>query len=653
MKRIAPLFLLLLAAPLPAAQQNNAWRPVHTIMEPVCQATDWNQTDALNAYVGASEFKYKGQTYKGIPGSPCGCDPLAWGQIVTYHALNHGAPSATWEPPAITEDSSYVQYNGARVERTPLTGPFDWAAVRDKHVLEEDIPVARLMWNLGILGHTEYRADGGAAGSVRKEFIKYFGFAEGYCYTTPKPDGVVAEYWEDMRHRILRVSLQVGAPLGTGIYIDGLGHMAVTDGWGVDENGKEWFHVDRGWGNAKGLWWDLPTVNQEMERQLYPNVFPTALGSVIVGRVADAKHAPIANAKVSLTAEDGTVWTTRTDANGCYVFKNLPLVPVWQDEAETLPYNPANLPVDAYTIAVEGAGYLAAQPQTVKIGSYIDDDLVGTLQDAWESTQKGGGKDDGKGGGVIYPLSYGGAVADFVLEPTPKTVISTPNGLNDLSQYAGQTVYVATGTYTLTAPLTLPANTTLIGGYNLTTGVVDPLATPTRLEISLQELGPAITLAEGASLEGFVFDDSNGTSSPVIVAKSKGEGEVTAFLRDCIFAAKEPWGSYAQLTSGGVQIETSVFFAIDKASLNWCKATHCTFVGALPPDTTDGGGNLVIATNGTKRPTEPNYCEADHECPAYGLDGRPLGKHLGALAPDSFEFTPAAAKALGYRLRLK
>ena len=93
MKRIASLFLLLLAAPLPAAQQNNAWRPVHTIMEPVCQATDWNQTDALNAYVGAREFEYKGQTYKGIPGSPCGCDPLAWGQIVTYHALNHTAQS--------------------------------------------------------------------------------------------------------------------------------------------------------------------------------------------------------------------------------------------------------------------------------------------------------------------------------------------------------------------------------------------------------------------------------------------------------------------------------------------------------------------------------------------------------------------------------
>ena len=649
MKRIASLFLLLLAAPLPAAQQNNAWRPVHTIMEPVCQATDWNQTDALNAYVGAKEFKYKGQTYKGIPGSPCGCDPLAWGQIVTYHALNHGAPSATWEPPAITDP--YVQKNGARVDRTPLTGPFDWAAVRDKRTLEEDIPVARLMWNLGILGHTEYAADGGAAGSVRKEFIKYFGFAEGYCYTKPKPGGVVADYWEDMLHRILRVSLQVGAPLGTGIYIDTLGHMAVTDGWGVDENGTEWFHVDRGWGNAQGLWWDLPTVNQEMEREIYPNVFPTSLGSVIVGRVSDAKHAPIANAKVSLTAEDGTVWTTRTDANGCYVFKNLPLVPVWQDEAEALPYDPAELPVDVYIIAVEGAGYLAAQPQTVEIGSYIDDDLVGPLQNAWESTQKGGGKDDGKGGGVVYPLSYGGAVADFVLEPTPKTVISTPNGLNDLSQYAGQTVYVATGTYTLTQPLTIPANTTLIGGYNPATGVVDPLATPTRLEMAISTLGSqGIVLGKGAELNGFALVGNK--SVPVIVQAPDSAGKPT--VRNCVFVSQPTWG-YSEIATiaQGVTLTTCFFFDITGARLDNCTITHCTFAGKTPTlnGSMDNGGNQTEVA--TRRPSEPSTCEAGHECPEYGLDGRPLGGHLGALAPDSFDFSPEAVKALGYRLRLK
>ncbi len=648
MKRIASLFLLLLAAPLPAAQQNNAWRPVHTIMEPVCQATDWNQTDALNAYVGAREFEYKGQTYKGIPGSPCGCDPLAWGQIVTYHALNHGAPSATWEPPAITDP--YVQNKGERVERTPLTGPFDWAAVRDKRALEEDIPVARLMWNLGILGHTEYSADGGAAGSVRKEFIKYFGFAEGYCYTTPKPGGVVADYWEDMLHRILRVSLQVGAPLGTGIYIDGLGHMAVTDGWGVDENGKEWFHVDRGWGNAKGLWWDLPTVNQEMEREIYPNVFPTSLGSVIVGRVSDAKHAPIANAKVSLTAEDGTVWTTRTDANGCYVFKNLPLVPVWQDEAKTLPYDPAELPVDVYTIAVEGAGYLAAQPQTVEIGSYIDDDLVVPLQNAWESTQKGGGKDDGKGGGVVYPLSYGGAVADFVLKPTPKTVISTPNGLNALSQYAGQTVYVATGTYALTAPLDVPADTTLIGGYNPETGVVDPLATPTRLRLDISAMGSGgIVLGEGAELNGFALE---GNKNVPVLIQAADSAAGTATVRNCIFVSQPTWGaSGAAYVAQGLTLTTCVFFAIEGALLNDCAVSHCTFAGNLPAGCSDDGGNQTQVAS--RRPTAPSVCEAGHECPAYGLDGRPLGGHLGALAPDSFEFSPEAVKALGYRLRLR
>ena len=615
--------------------------PERIIVSPLCDATkSWNQDGKMDDYIG---------------GWLCGCDPLAWGQVAVYHALNHGVPSASFVPPQV---ENTVIVGGKEEARQSLwLEPYDWAAVRDRTEAkrengETENPVARLMYDFGIIGGGTY-ASGATMATVDQEGFKaYFGFEDGYCYTRPSPDWNMhmpeGFDWDDMLHRILRVSLQVGAPLCTGIYTttEKVGHKIVADGWGVDADGTEFIHVNYGFGGGSNGWWNWERVSDEPTsdrglKNVYANVFPTALGSVVVGRVSDAGRAPIVGAAVTLTAKDGTVWTARTDAEGCYVFKNLPLV-----DTKTL-YPPTDLPTDTYTVAVSAAGYVS-QSATVTVEGYIDDALRIQKHNEWED-------EVGKGdeAPIIYPIAYGGSVADFVLEPTPKTIVDSPTELAAVSQYVGQTVYVATGTYALTAPLDVPAGTTLVGGYNPTTGVVDPLATPTRLEISLQELGPAITLAEGASLEGFVFDDSNGTSSPVIVAKSKGEGEVTAFLRDCIFAAKEPWGSFAQLTSGGVQIETSVFFAIDKASLNWCKATHCTFVGALPTDTTDGGGNLVIATNGTKRPTEPNYCAADHECPAYGLDGRPLGGHLGALAPDSFEFTPETLKALGYRLRLK
>lgn len=617
--------------------------PERVIVSPLCAATEsWNQDGKMDDYIGE--------------GWLCGCDPLAWGQIAVYHALNHGIPSASFVPPQV---ENTVIVNGKEEARQSLRlEPYDWVAVRDRTEAtrengETENPVARLMYDFGIIGGATYASGATMATVSPKGFKDYFDFEDGYCYTRPSPYWNLPEGfdWDDMLHRILRVSLQVGAPLCTGIYTpsskeeDG-NHKIVADGWGVDADGTEFIHVNYGWGGGSNGWWDWERVsdapsNDRGLKNVYANVFPTALGSVVVGRVSDAGRAPIVGAAVTLTAEDGTVWTARTDAEGCYVFKNLPLV-----DTKTL-YPPTALPTDTYTVAVSAAGYVS-QSATVTVEGYIDDALRDQKHEEWEN-------EVGKGdeAPIVYPIAYGGSVADFVLEPTPKTIVDSPAELAAVSQYAGQTVYVATGTYALTEPLDVPAGTTLVGGYNPETGVVDPLATPTRLEISLQELGPAITLAEGASLEGFVFDDSNGTSSPVIVAKSKGEGEVTAFLRDCIFAAKKPWGSFAQLTSGGVQIETSVFFAIDKASLNWCKATHCTFVGALPTDTTDGGGNLVIATNGTKRPTEPNYCAADHECPAYGLDGRPLGGNLGALAPDSFDFTPETLKALGYRLRLK
>ena len=420
--------------------------------------------------------------------------------------------------------------------------------------------------------------------------------------------------------------------------------MIVTDGWGVDADGTEFIHVNYGWGGGSNGWWDWERVsdapaNDRGFQTVYANVFPTVLGSVVVGRVSDAGRAPIVGAAVTLTAEDGTVWTARTDAEGCYVFKNLPLV-----DTKTL-HPPTDLPTDTYTVAVSATGYVS-QSATVTVEGYIDDALRIQKHNEWEN-------EVGKGdeAPIVYPIAYGGSVADFVLEPTPKTIVDSPAELAAVSQYAGQTVYVATGTYALTEPLDVPAGTTLIGGYNPATGVVDPLATPTRLEMAISTLGSqGIVLGKGAELNGFALVGNK--SVPVIVQAADGAGKPT--VRNCVFVSQPTWGqSEIATVAQNVSLTTCLFFGITGARLDNCTAMHCTFVGALPTDTTNGGGNLVIATNGTNRPTEPYYCASDHDCPAFGLDGRPLGGHLGALAPDSFDFPPETLKALGYRLRLK
>lgn len=611
--------------------------PERVIVSPLCAATEsWDQDGKMDDYIG--EWL-------------CGCDPLAWGQVAVYHALNHGVPSASFVPPQV---KNTVVVGGKEEPRQSLwREPYDWVAVRDRTEAtrengEKENPVARLMYDFGIIGGGTY-AQGATMATVDQEGFKaYFDFEDGYCYTRPSPYWNLPEGfdWDDMLHRILRVSLQVGAPLCTGIYTTTAngGHMIVADGWGVDADGTEFIHVNYGWGGGSNGWWNWERVSDEPANDrglqtVYANVFPTALGSVVVGRVSDAGRAPIVGAAVTLTAKDGTVWTARTDAEGCYVFKNLPLV-----DTKTL-YPPTALPTDTYTVAVSAAGYVS-QSATVTVEGYIDDALRNQKNDEWE------GKGDGKGdeAPIVYPIAYGGSVADFALEPTPKTIVDSPAELAAVSQYAGQTVYVATGTYALTEPLDVPAGTTLVGGYNPETGVVDPLATPTRLRLDISAMGSeGIVLGKGAELNGFALE---GNKNVQVLIQADKSAAGTATVRNCIFVSQPMWGaSGAANVAQGLTLTTCVFFAIEGALLNDCAVSHCTFAGNLPANCSDDGGNQTQVAS--RRPTAPSVCEAGHECPAYGLDGRPLGGHLGALAPDSFDFSPEAVKALGYRLRLR
>ena len=86
------------------------------------------------------------------------------------------------------EEAGYVLYKGKTVARQTLPGAFDWEAVRDKTQLtladgSQDIPVARLMWNLGVVGHGEYGAYAGTAATGGVEsFRDYFGFGDGLFY---------------------------------------------------------------------------------------------------------------------------------------------------------------------------------------------------------------------------------------------------------------------------------------------------------------------------------------------------------------------------------------------------------------------------------------------------------------------------------------
>ena len=390
-----------------AGEYGNSWRPDYTVIEPVCQATDWNQTGALNTYVAQGK------------GYVCGCDPLAWGQILTYHALNHNFPAPDWEPTPV-KATVWLKSGTSNTpeERTTMSGKYDWEKIRDQ-VEEKDANgevfshAGRLMWDLGVIGKTQYGGDSGSAGTAWPEFARdYFKYENvGYIYSAPViNENELLPYWREMLRTFLRTSLQAGAPLATMIK----GHMIVADGFGVDYQGKEWFHVDYGWGNSEGKWWDMETAVKTIVA-IYPNVYPTKLGSIIAGRVANVFNEPISGATVTLTQKDGTpVQTATTDATGTFCFTNLPL-----NSADAL--KAEDLESTAYLLTCSADGYFG-QTKEVYTHPFIDNDLRGKKHDACENQL---GKDE-LGDNFFFPHSSGNTLQDFTLTeaPTGKTGFS-------------------------------------------------------------------------------------------------------------------------------------------------------------------------------------------------------------------------------------
>ncbi len=609
-------------------EHGNDWRPTFTVMEPVCQATDWNQDMSTSP---------DGQYF-------CGCDPLAWGQVLTYHALSTGFPAPTWEP-TVTEGE--VTLSGNAVVRKTKPGPYDWLAIRDKEkgtgTEEPSSPVKRLMWDIGAISGTAYYP-GGAAGTAAHRIIpEYFPYAGvGNRYGKPIVGGSeVPPYWRGMLRRLLRTSLQARAPLVTSISR----HAIVTDGWGVDADGEEWFHVDYGWGSASGRWWNLDKAYETIEG-VHALVHPNDLGAVISGRVATASAAPVVGARVTLRNRDGrTLRTAVTDAFGGYAFLALPRVDVAALSA------PDAQPTEAYAVLVEAEGYAEGQ-RTVEVQGFVDDGVRQKKQDAWESEH---GKDDP----IFYPHAYGGAVADFVLSPVVEVLYAAPGGTGDGASWATaaplaqatldaakaqgvREVRVAEGDYVFQTTLTLPEGLTMSGGWHIASGLCDPLGAPSVLRWEMGRITPTnfVSLGAGAVLEGFRLTGETAWSNSVVF----GAGP-TSVVRRCLLS-----GTPAKAAER-VRLETSAVLNA-AMGLEAVEVLHCTFAGVLPEDKEgqDLGGNRVrVEGRRELRPSMAVPCAAGHACPAGGLDGRPLCGNEGALAPDLF----GLPTGYGYRLRLR
>ncbi|MBQ9694116.1 MAG: C10 family peptidase, partial [Kiritimatiellae bacterium] len=476
--------------------------------------------------------------------------------------------------------------------------------------------VSRLMRDLGTLANTAYRP-GGTAGTFGKEnLVSYFGYkGAGYKYTMPlyweNDTQKLQDDWGNLMERQVRGSLHAGAPMVVSIFTGSGGHAIICDGYGYAEDGTLLFHFHYGWGSGSGQWKPLSwfshftsTVYNDEELQTSNiNVHPTALGCVLAGRVA---RGGVGVAGMTVTLSTGKSVTT--DAAGGYVFTGL---------AEQT----------TYTVTV-AEGSTVVETRSVTTGRIVDDNARQTAQDEWE---------DEHGKEVFHwvPLEGGNVIADFDL-PAP-TVYVTASGTGKGTSWAdaaplspatlstlvsGTTVCVASGNYTITETLTVPAGITVKGSYDPASNTQSVYASPTTLTLGTGAYGypPGYLFDINATgvIDGFVLENSQDWSNCTVNGGT---------AKNCIFT-----GTYTIIAQSSRLI---CCIARNKSSTQeGSSLIHCSFYGDIPigKDSATGtmAGNLGNVT--ADYPTTSGGCTCG-VCPSTGLDGRALNQTHGALAP--------------------
>lgn len=596
----------------------HAQEPAVVVVEPLCKATEaWNQTGNLNAYVGLGM------------GYPCGCDPLAWGQVVTYHGLVTKYPAAGWKPKPTTGQVALCDSSGALINfeiRTTLPGEYNWADIRDRGA-----GVSRLMRDLGALGHTAYRPGGTSGTFGSKNAVDYFTYQNaGYLFEPPfywkGNDHLLQENWSGLVESQLRASLHAGAPMVMTVTNNAGGHAIVCDGYGYAEDGTLLFHVNYGWGGNGNKWEPLSwfsyfpgTYDSKFQFQTITfNTHPNALGCVLAGRVVRNKTG-VEGVTVLLTKKgDATPQEVTTNAVGAYVITGL---------SETTDY----------TITVKEEGEVV-ETREISTGRFVDSPARQKAQDAWEEAN---GKD-----GHYVPIEGGNVVADFDLPVPVEKRYVTASGTGDGSSWenaagltktfletvpAGTEVYVASGDYTVTEMLTIPAGVTVKGGYNGDTR--DVIGTPTTITLGgTSGYSPSHLFdVNGGVLDGFILHNSQALSNATVQGGA---------VKNCIFTGD------VKMVAENCTLECCIV-RNRSATQEGCSLIHCTFYDAVPAGEDDKGGTVAgcLATDSSDMPDAAlkGTCTCG-ACPEVGLDGRALEKTPGALAP---------AVASGYQLRLR
>jgi len=260
----------------------------------------------------------------------CGCGATAFSQVMKY-----------WREPskALAPKPYLCWQDGNSASFSTFGGSYDWDAMPAKEAdcteAAQREALGRLVYDFGVASHVSWYdvAFSFSSGMLCVDALKdYFEYSSARTYmATIAQMGVAAN--DNYRNAML-ASLDAGMPVVIGLRtVANEGHMVVVDGYGFDDAGNLFCHLNFGWNGNANLWYmfvDNTIVaidNGEVSEFVYIdeieyNIHPSAVGDVVSGRILDPEGNPVSGATVRFGPASGQSGTeVTTGANGIYSFR--------------------------------------------------------------------------------------------------------------------------------------------------------------------------------------------------------------------------------------------------------------------------------------------------------------------------------------------
>ena len=300
----------------------------------------------------------------------CGCVATAMAQIMRHHE---------YPQTAVSRVSKYIRVDGRLKYLSSYGGVYEWdkmPCVPTSTIADgEREAIGKLTYDCGIAVGMEYYSSGSGAvvSDAAGAFTANFKYANAkYITGDYSNDGKtyydVSHYTNKCRRAII-ANLNAGFPVLLGIREDLTnGHAIVGDGYGYI--GEDIYcHLNMGWGGYCDLWYQIPDIKNEYSFNVLGtivyNVFPSAGGEIVSGRVRDEYGNPVAGADVKIVSGSSSQ-TVKTGSTG-----------VWAAIVDAS---------KAYGVSVEKSGYVAQSKTTETIARSVsyefpDNAVVGNVYD--------------------------------------------------------------------------------------------------------------------------------------------------------------------------------------------------------------------------------------------------------------------------------